>query len=391
MSGAGGPDLASLHRQVVFGESGGRIIWQPRILCWHADKLWSGEDLPAPYTGMGLHEVYRALGCSARLYDEYNGCFRRLEHPSVEVTTRRLDETDTEHTIHAPVGKQVAVTRRSPHGSHPITMKWEVETREELAVATWREENATWEWDDVRYLEQRAQLDSLGAPTIYLPRMNVQCLYLEKMGIERGIHALYEWPAELETFFRALEECHDRLIDLVNASPIEIVNFGENVHSATLTPELFRRHHLPACQRRCERLHQGGKFVSSHWDGDTRPLLPFAKETGLDAIEAITPAPQGDVELVEIRKALGDEMFLLDGIPAVYFDDTYPVEVLVECAERLIELFAPRLVLGISDEISSSGDIERLRVVDGIVQEYNARQRGPETVEPQASSGAPGA
>jgi hypothetical protein len=39
----------------------------------------------------------------------------------------------------------------------------------------------------------------------------------------------------------------------------------------------------------------------------------------------------------------------------------------------LIELFAPKLVLGISDEISSNGDIERVRVVGEIVDQYNAQ------------------
>jgi len=44
----------------------------------------------------------------------------------------------------------------------------------------------------------------------------------------------------------ALDECHDRLIDVINASPVDIVNFGDNVHSGTLPPELFIRHVLPA-------------------------------------------------------------------------------------------------------------------------------------------------
>ena len=67
-------------------------------------------------------------------------------------------------------------------------------------------------------------------------------------------------------------------------------------------------------------------------------------------------------------------MFLYDGIPAIYFDDTYPVETLVSCTNRLIELFAPQLVLNISDEISSSGDIERIKIAGEIVEEFNARQ-----------------
>ncbi|MHC5058166.1 MAG: uroporphyrinogen decarboxylase family protein [Planctomycetota bacterium] len=364
-------DLSALHRDVVFGRSGGRIIWQPRIGCWLTDKRFAGEELPPRYRGMDLPAIYRDLGCSARVYD-FNACFKRVEHPGVRSTWRELSDTDRELVIETPAGRQTAVQRRTDSNPYGIGLKREVETEDELKVAAWREENATWEWDQARYGELLGVWRGLGAPTMFMPRMNVQSLYIDKMGVERGVFAIYDWPDTVEAYFRALEECHDRLIDVVNASPVEIVNFGENVHAGTLSPELFRKYHLPACVRRAERLHAGGKFVHAHWDGDVGPLLPFARETGLDGIEAITPRPQGDVTLEEVKEALGD-MVLPDGIPAVYFDETYPVTVLEDCARRAIELFAPRLVLGISDEISSTGDMERVRVVGRIVDEYNAQ------------------
>lgn len=364
--------LAQLHEDVVFGRSGGRIIWQPRIGCWYTDKQFAGEPLPAPYTGLALPEIFRKLGCSDRLYAQYNACFRRVEHPAVRVETEALNEWDTRHTIYTPAGKQVAVHRRSPNNPGAIHLKREVTTEEELAVAAWREENATWEWDQECFDRAQAEVGDLGAPTMFMPRMNIQCLYIEKMGVEAGIFALHDWPDTMAAFFRALEENHDRLIDVINASPVHIINFGENVHAGTLSPDLFVRYHLPACQRRCERLHAAGKFVYSHWDGDCGPLLHFAQETGLDGIEAITPEPQGDVTLEQTREALGDSMFLLDGLPAVYFDTTFTLETLQQCVQRIIELFAPRLVLGISDELSSTGEIERIRDVGAMVDAYNA-------------------
>jgi hypothetical protein len=366
-------ELAQLNEDVVFGRSGGKIIWQPRIGCWYTDKKFAGEELPAPYADMQLPEIFRALGCSDRLYGWYNNCFRRIEHPGVKVHQQPLNETDTRITIETPVGKQIAVHRRSINNAGTIHLKWEVETEEELKVATWREENATWEWDQEQFDRSQREVGDLGAPAMYMPRMNIQCLYIEKMSVERGIFALYDWPDTVKAFFRGLEECHQRQIDVINESPINIVNFGENVHSATLSPDLFLEYHMPAGQRRCERLHDAGKFVFSHWDGDCGPLLRYARETGLDGIEAITPYPQGDVTLEQIKEGLGDEMFLLDGIPAIYFDETFSEEVLAECVHRLIELFAPRLVLGISDELSSTGDIERIRLVGRIVDEYNAQ------------------
>ncbi|MFO7898095.1 MAG: uroporphyrinogen decarboxylase family protein [Planctomycetota bacterium] len=360
-----------LHRQVCFGESGGRIIWQPRIGCWYNDKQFAGEPLPEPYEGLSREDIFRRLDCSARLYRHYNPCFRRVEHRDVRFESTWLNDLDEGITITTPVGTQQAVHRHSPNNAGIIHLKWEVETEDELRVATWREENGTWRWDQERFDRAQREVGDLGAPTVYMPRMNVQCLYIEKMGTQNGIYALHDWPETVEAFFRAREENHDRLIDLINDSPIDIINFGENIHAGTLPPDLFQKYHLPACRRRCERLHAAGKFCLSHWDGDCRPLLPFARETGLDGIEAITPRPQGDVTLEEVKEALGDEMFLLDGIPAVYFDETYSVDELLDCVRELIDLFAPKLVLGISDEISSTGDIERIRVVGEIVDEYN--------------------
>jgi uroporphyrinogen-III decarboxylase len=247
-----------------------------------------------------------------------------------------------------------------------------VSSTEELRVATWLEDNTEWRWNQDAFDRANTEVGDLGAPTMYLPRSNVQDLYINTMGVEQATYALYDWTADVEAYFRALDTCHDRLIDVVNASPIDIINFGDNLHSSTLSPSLFRQYHLPTCQRRCERLHAAGKFVSSHWDGDCGPLLPSAKETGLDGIEAITPQPQGDVALAQIKEALGDELFLLDGIPAIYFEHTFPVALLIETVQTLIELFAPKLVLGISDELSSTGDIERVRLVGELVEQYNA-------------------
>jgi hypothetical protein len=366
-------NLPELHRQVAFGQSNGKIIWQPRIGCWYTDKIFNGSGLPEPYTGMDIFEVYYALGVSARLY-EFNSCFKRIEHPKVKITQNKLNETDKAITIHTPVGTQTAVHRQSVNSPHSITLKWEVESLEELKVATWREENVTWEWDQAQFDYWMHKAGDLGAPTIYMPRMNIQCLYLEKMGIEKGVYALYEWPEQIQLFFMKLEENHDRLINLINKSPIDLINFGENVHAGTLSPNLFVKYHLPACQRRCEKLHAAGKFIYAHWDGDTRALLSFVKESGLDGIEAITPQPQGDVTLEEVKDAFGEDLFLIDGLPAIYFDDLYSEEDLVECTHKIIDLFAPKLILGISDEISSSGDIERIRLVDYIVNEYNKNQ-----------------
>ncbi|MFW5777519.1 MAG: hypothetical protein ACOCZB_09570, partial [Spirochaetota bacterium] len=59
----------------------------------------------------------------------------------------------------------------------------------------------------------------------------------------------------------------------------------------------------------------------------------------------------------------------------ILFDELYPLEDLLAQAQKVIDLFAPNLILGISDEISSTGDIFRIPEVGKLVDAYNADLR----------------
>jgi len=363
-------DLTALNLDVIHRCAGGKILWQPRIECWLTDKRFAGQPLPKPYEGMTKPELYRSLGCSNRPY-EFTACFVSHEDPAVRVVSNQLNDTDFETVIETPVGTQRAVYRRSRNNPGTSRLKWPISDEADMKVAIWREQRRTWSWDQAKYETLLAKWAGLGAATMYVLRTTVQKLFIEDMGVENGIYALTDYPDTCEAYFEALNENQERLIAVINQSPIESISFGDNIHAGTLPPRLFERYVLGVYQRRCELLHKAGKFVHAHWDGDCKPLLPYAKETGLDGIEAITPIPQGDVTLEETKDALGD-MFLIDGIPAIYFDKTFSEQTLIACAKRCIELFAPNLILGISDEISSTGEIERIRLVGEVVDDYNA-------------------
>lgn len=368
-------DLAELHRAVIRGTSGGQVIWQPRIGCWFDDKRFAGEPFPAPYEGLSDADIFRSLGCSTRLY-WFNACFVAHEDPAVKGRYERLNEWDHFHAVETPVGTQTAIYRSSPNnkGQHPLK-RW-IETPDDLRVATWRAYRTTWSWSQETYDRLLVEWGDLGLPTMFMPRESVQDLYINTMGVERAVFALADWRDEVEEYFRALDDSDERLLEVICASPIEPINFGDNLHASTLSPRLYERYIEPVYHRRCTKLRAAGKWTCAHWDGDTGPLLPYAKRSQLDGIEAITPLPQGDTTLEQVKDALGDEVFLLDGIPAIYFDEQWPLSVLEECTWQLLELFAPKLILGISDELSSHGDIERIRVVGAIVDEFNARRAG---------------
>ncbi len=364
--------LCDLNRGVIKGTSKGKIIWQPRIGCWYTDRTYYGDKLPEEYKGMTLPEVYRQLGCSARIY-EYGRCFVKKDHPRVQRSSRKLNDLDIEYSAKTPAGTITFITSKTESSWHYKTKKWWITCEEDMKVAAWIEERCSWSWDEAAYRKISKKWGDLGMPTMFMPRVNIQHLYIDMMGVEEATYAMCDYPETVDRYFHILDESHHRLIDAINKSPFENINFGDNLHAGTLSPSLFCKYVLPAYQKRNELLHKANKFTHSHWDGDTKALLPFARECGLDGIEAITPKPQGDVTLDEVKEALGKNMYLIDGVAAILFDVIYPIEELVKQVKQVIQLFAPRLVLGISDEISATGDIQRIKLVGKIVDEYNSQ------------------
>jgi len=56
------------------------------------------------------------------------------------------------------------------------------------------------------------------------------------------------------------------------------------------------------------------------------------------------------VSIEEIKENIGNKI-LIDGIPAVLFLPEYSEKDLMDFVEKLVKLFHPSLILGISDEI----------------------------------------
>ena len=365
-------NLWQLHLDVAKGQSNGKIIWQPRIGCWYDDRIFRNEPFPAPYTGMSLPEIYRELGCSNRNYN-FNSCFERVYDSRIGFKVEMLSKMEMKRTMSTPVGSVFTIELRNDSNPGVFPKKWWVSNEEDMKVMTWIEEHTSWRWDEGNYRDNVEVWRDLGVPTIYMPRINVQEIVVTTMGVEEGVYALYDYPNTVEKYFQAMSENQMQEIELINKSPIDIINFGDNVHAGILTPDLFKKYALPEYQKRNEKLHKADKFTCAHWDGDVKALLPYARECGFDGIEAVTPQPQGDVTLQEVKEAFGDDLFLLDGIAALLFNDDYPIEELERQAKECIELFAPKLILGISDEISSNGNLERIKFIRDIVDDYNAR------------------
>ncbi|HOZ47916.1 MAG TPA: uroporphyrinogen decarboxylase family protein [Candidatus Hydrogenedentes bacterium] len=359
-----------LNRAIFRREPVHEVLWQPRLEHWYNVNKQDGT-LPERYRDLSLLEVFDDLDCSVRPYWAFNPTIRIDEDESVRSETRE-EGLRTFVTTRTPVGDLVMVHLRT--STTHVVAKFPVVTPDDMRIMAWILEHRRVWFDQACYDAACDLIGERAAPQIYIPRINLMRLIIDFMGFENGMTALFEYPAEIERFFDVINETDNAILDVVAASPIEIVNYGDNVHQALCSPPLFERWVMPEYIRRNARLHAAGKKTYPHWDGDCGTLLPYARDCGFDGYEAITPVPQGDVTLEQVRDALGDRI-LLDGVPCTDFLPSEPVESLVTNTRKCIEYFAPNLVLGISDEISPVGDIERVRMVSEIVAEHNAAAR----------------
>ncbi len=364
-------DFLKLNSDIIHGKANGKVLWQPRIDCWYDDRIFNHGKLLGKYDNMSRIELYHELGCSARLY-EYNNCLERLEREPVMRRSEKLSQFHTRHYIDTPLGSLTYVESRNNSNGGSYKSEWLVKSEKDIRKLIWLENNTLWRFNRENWIKNGSVYKNLGLPCLFLQRINIQHAIIDTFGYEGTVEWLYDNPNIMEEYFEASENSVMRSIDALVDSPFEWINFGDNIHGRLITSDWFERYILPAYHKRCEKLRRAGKFTFAHWDGDCAPILKYAKASTLDAIEAITPLPQGDVTLEEIKEALGDDLFLIDGIPAILFDEIYPVQQLVDMVEKLIDLFAPKLILGISDEMSSTGDIERVRIVGEIVDKYNS-------------------
>ncbi len=214
-----------------------------------------------------------------------------------------------------------------------------------------------------------AYIGDRGFGQFYIPKSPYFALAQEWMKYEDFIYALVDCRSEIEEIFAAIDESYSGMYEQLCAAPeLKILNFGENVADAYLSVQYWEDYCIPWYEKRSGQLRAAGKFTHIHIDGYFRPLLPYLKTMPFDGYEALTPTPQGDVSLEEIRDAIGEKV-LLDGIPAVLFLKHQPVEQLKACVDKLIEYFHPRLVLGISDELPE-GEGEEAYVRMKWVSEY---------------------
>jgi len=371
---------------VYEGREGAGVIFQPRIKHWYDVNLAAGT-LPEKYQGLYLDEVYRDLDVTPREVwgsgdagSEFTGylTLQTREGDDVEVWVRQTHGLSYETEPHdyviteyrTPVGMMRQIQRRTEYGTSLYNVEYFLKDLKDIEVYKYVLQERMYRWDRLRYEWGRRRYGDDLPLRVQLPRSPLMWLTVGMMGFERTVLMLWRQRKEMEELMLLLEEEFYKMLDVCKGKPIVELSFGDNMHQDMCSPPLFKKYVIPFYRRVTPKVHEVGMYATSHWDGFVKQLLPLVKETGLDGLECVTPLPQGDVTLEEMKEGM-EGMFLRDGIPAVLFCPWISLKTLEEHVRKLLEMFHPRLILGISDLLPANADIERIRFVNKIVKEFN--------------------
>ncbi|HUY01262.1 MAG TPA: uroporphyrinogen decarboxylase family protein [Candidatus Deferrimicrobium sp.] len=365
-----------------------QIVWQPRIMLWYNSNMVSRKKpkfksfqtalkiqdiaqrdrfVPKEYIGKNIIKIYEDLNASIRycaetlslpLFYERERGNRGIVRKSV-----RSKNGSIATKIDTPVG---TITQCIKDGY--TVEKW-VKNIDDLKIIKYIIEGTDYIFDNSMFLTAEKQLGNLGIPQSYFFRSPYQRCVLEILGFERTTIFFRRYPREMETFIQFLEEWDRQNYPVILNSKVKILNLGENIDAYLSSPREFERYHIPYYEERVKWIHHAGKFCHIHMDGHIADLLPYLADLPFDGIEALTPKPQGDVSIDQLKDAV-DNKILLDVIPATLFMPQFPEKRLIECVNTILEYFSPHLILGISDELPGNADGRRLKLISEIVSKF---------------------
>ena len=370
-----------MNLRVFEGKDIPHVFFQPRLEPWYA---WHRhfDRLPEKYKDMSVLEFYDELDVSMRYLYGYGAYgFGGMPDPiqkrytdKVKTNVERSGEGRTTR-VSTPYGDLVWEARLTVDHVWRV-VGFPVKGPDDLDKLVWLFDNTTYSFDEDNFRKGSEFVGDRGEPQFWVPPSPYQALCLELMPFEDFVYALVDAPRQMERAMKAIDDSYDSLYeDIVAYGRARIIDFGENIHAQHNSPALFEEYHLPFYEKRVNQLKKAGIYTHIHIDGYFKPLLSYLKHLPFDGLEALTPLPQGDVSIEEMKEHIGDKI-LLDGIPAVLFTPTFSQEQVAACVEKLVDLFHPRLVLGISDEIPEGTGEEGIDKVRWISEYCRTRRSG---------------
>ena len=236
-------------------------------------------------------------------------------------------------------------------------------------------ENTHYEPDYAFAEQRRAQVGDMGVVLCYLPKSPL----MQMIALDAGVTTVFEIYAdageEFHKTMEALRRSHDAAAAIAVSSPAEVLMIPENLSSECVGRTFYERFMRDYEETWARRIREAGKHSCIHLDGTMKGLLRETCSTSLTFIEALTPAPAGDLEIEQWAEVSGNSRTILwGGLPGVFFTAMVSDEEFDSHVRRVLAVMrsAPRYVLGVADQVPPDGLERRVRRVGELVGECGA-------------------
>ncbi|MGA2363304.1 MAG: uroporphyrinogen decarboxylase family protein [Candidatus Aminicenantales bacterium] len=234
-------------------------------------------------------------------------------------------------------------------------------------------ENISYEPDFGFAESRRQQVGGIGVVLCYLPKSPFMQMVALDAGIVPVTEIFADAPELLAEALAAMRPAHDAAARIAVGSPAEVLMIPENLSSEVVGPRFYELHMRDYHETWAGRIAAAGKSSCVHLDGTLRGLLRQVCAAGFTFIEAMTPAPVGDLAVEKWAAWSRDERTVLwGGLPGIYFTDKVSDAEFERHVRAILRVMTsrPRYVLGVADQVPPDGLERRVRRVAELVEKF---------------------
>ncbi len=295
-------------------------------LCGYNSRAWENND--ASYAP--LMSLIREKTDSLCMWEPAsNTVFLESAHPvEMEVRQERSgDATTTTRIVHTPKGDLRHVSRVHDNVHTVWTIEHWCKSIDDVDKAlSVPYEPLDYDYDDypriIREVGDRGIImDSISDP-----------LWMAADLMEFGDYTVWALT-ETEHFIRTLEVMHERCMEnlrrRLDAGTVDLYRIcgPEYADPPYLPPQLFGRFVTPYVRTMVDLIHSRGSLARFHCHGKIGQVLDHIVATGADALDPCEPPPDGDIDLADLKRRIGNGMCLCGNLELKLLEQGSPEDV----------------------------------------------------------------
>ena len=350
------------------GDRPDQVPWFGDLDYWASALIAQGKK-PAGFTRSAEYlQWHRSLGVGFYLQGYFP--FRAI----LDVQERTWHEGNRRYReLVTPKGNLRECWEYLPESYAEAPIEHLVKTEEDLPAFRYVYSHTSWE-ADYDFARQRVeQIGDQGILLCYLPKSPFMHLVALEAGIAAVTFMVAAAPDEFAETLAVMQSTFDKAARIAVDSPAEVLMIPENLSAEVVGRRFFEKYMRVYQEKWIREIAGAGKYSFIHMDGTLKGLVREEASTGVSVIEAMTPAPVGDLPIDQwVAQADNPGTILWGGIPGGYFTANVTDEEFDRHLQNVLLVMRsrPRFVLGVADQVPPDCLEYRLRRVADLVESY---------------------